>query len=137
MMTLQKPVGQTQVLRGQQVVEWVDTDASGRIHFTAVFRWVEAVEHHAYRQAGLGELVHSLPRINVGAEYKQPLTAGDQLDIDLRAHRIGNSSINYSWQIFCEGKLAVEGHHTVVHVGDEGQSASIPRPLRDLLTEPQ
>ena len=34
-------------------VAWVDTDAGGRIHFTAVFRWVEAAEVALMRRLGL------------------------------------------------------------------------------------
>jgi acyl-CoA thioester hydrolase len=30
-------------------VAWVDTDAGGRIHFTAAFRWAEAAETELMR----------------------------------------------------------------------------------------
>jgi acyl-CoA thioesterase FadM len=36
-------------------VAWVDTDAGGRIHFTAAFRWAEATETGLMRELGLLE----------------------------------------------------------------------------------
>ncbi|WP_411733430.1 acyl-CoA thioesterase [Paeniglutamicibacter sp.] len=122
-------------LRGDSTVAWVDTDASGRIHFTAAFRWVEAVEHNAYRTAGLGEHIQSLPRINVAASYKRPLTAGAQIGIELRPTRIGNTSIGYEWTIRHNGVPCIEGNYTVVHVGSEGTPEALPGQLRALLTE--
>jgi acyl-CoA thioester hydrolase len=34
-------------------VAWVDTDASGRIHFTAFFRWAELAETALRHELGL------------------------------------------------------------------------------------
>jgi len=34
-------------------VAWVDTDAGGRIHFTAAFRWAELAETALMRRLGL------------------------------------------------------------------------------------
>ena len=44
-------------------VAWVDTDAGGRIHFTAVFRWAELAETALRRELGLmqGERPEPLP----------------------------------------------------------------------------
>ena len=47
-----RPVMTTRRLR----VEWVDTDASGRIHHTAAFRFAEVVEHELMRELGVAEL---------------------------------------------------------------------------------
>jgi hypothetical protein len=37
----------------QSRVAWVDTDAAGRIHFTAAFRWAEMAETALLRSLGL------------------------------------------------------------------------------------
>lgn len=123
-------------MRSQGTVAWVDTDASGRIHFTAPFRWVEAVEHALYRETDPGIEVGSFPRLTVGSTYRRPLAAGDAFDVELTAERVGNSSISYAWTILHDGELAIEGHHTVVHVGPDGKPATVPVALRNRLTPP-
>jgi acyl-CoA thioester hydrolase len=51
----------------------------------------------------------------------------DELEVRLRAERVGRTSITWAWTISRDGQVCVEGRHTVVHVDDEGR----PTPLRD------
>ena len=54
----------------QDRVAWVDTDAGGRIHFTAVFRWAEQAETALIRRLGLLDATWGdYPRRKVEAEY--------------------------------------------------------------------
>ena len=54
-------------------VAWVDTDAGGRIHFTAVFRWAEEAETELVRRLGLPrERWGSFPRRKVEADPASP-----------------------------------------------------------------
>ena len=108
---------------------WVDTDAGGRIHFTAAFRWAEAAELALYRQLDLTDYVPRLPRRHVEAEFHRVLVFDDEIDVTLTVARVGTTSIAYEWQITRDGELAVDGRHTVVHVDEEGR----PQPLGDAL----
>jgi len=47
----------------------VDTDAGGRIHFTAVFRWVEAAETALMRRLDLLESWGNYPRRHVQGRH--------------------------------------------------------------------
>jgi acyl-CoA thioester hydrolase len=114
-------------------VLWIDTDAGGRIHFTAAFRWAEAAELALYRRLGLTELVPRLPRRHVEADYRRVLVFDDEIDVTLAVARIGNTSITYEWQIAHDGELAVEGSHTVVHVDDEGRAEPLADAVRAAL----
>jgi YbgC/YbaW family acyl-CoA thioester hydrolase len=109
-------------------VAWVDTDTGGRIHFTAAFRWAEATETSLYRRLGLlrGELA-DYPRRHVEAEFRRVLVFEDEVDVRLRVERLGTTSITFGWEIAKDGEVAIEGTHTVVHVGADG----LPAPLRD------
>lgn len=109
-------------------VAWVDTDTGGRIHFTAAFRWAEATETSLYRRLGLlrGELA-DYPRRHVEAEFRRVLRFEDEVEVRLRVERLGTTSIAFRWEISKDAELAVEGRHTVVHVGQDGR----PTPLRD------
>ncbi len=109
-------------------VAWVDTDAGGRIHFTAVFRWAEAAETALMRRLGFLEAAWGdYPRRKVEAEYLKVLRFEDEIEIRLRVDKVGRTSITYAWTILKAGEPYVTGRHTVVHVDADGQ----PSPLDD------
>jgi YbgC/YbaW family acyl-CoA thioester hydrolase len=116
-------------------VAWVDTDAGGRIHFTAAFRWAEAAEHTLLRGFALpGVEVADFPRRHVEAEYHNVLRFDDEFEVRLRAERVGRTSITYAWRILRDGELCIVGHHTVVHVDGAGRPSPVPDALRAALT---
>jgi acyl-CoA thioester hydrolase len=109
-------------------VAWVDTDAGGRIHFTAAFRWAEAAETALMRRLGfLGEEWGDYPRRKVEAEYLQVLRFEDEIEVRLRVEKVGRTSVAYAWTITKDGEPYVRGRHTVVHVDPDGR----PAPLAD------
>ena len=112
-------------------VAWVDTDAGGRIHFTAAFRWAEAAETALRRRLGLLEDWAYYPRRRVEAEYHAVLRFEDELTVRIRAERVGRTSITWAWEVLRGGETCVDGRHTVVHVDREGRAA----PLTDLVRE--
>jgi acyl-CoA thioester hydrolase len=114
----------------QTRVAWVDTDAGGRIHFTAVFRWAEAAETELMRRLGLPwDEWSGFPRRRVEAEYLKVLRFDDEVEVRLRVDNVGRTSITYAWTIAKGGDPYIKGRHTVVHVNAEGQ----PEPLDDTL----
>jgi YbgC/YbaW family acyl-CoA thioester hydrolase len=114
-------------------VLWVDTDAGGRIHFTAAFRWAEAAELALYRKLGLTDYVPRLPRRHVEAEFHRVLVFDDEIDVTLTVARVGRTSIGYEWQITRDGELAVDGRHTVVYVDEDGRAQPLADALRAAL----
>ena len=123
--------GPRQVYRTR--VAWVDTDAGGRIHFTAAFRWAEAAETALGRALGLLGEWPDLPRRAVEAEYLNVLRFEDEIEIELRPERVGRTSITYVWEIRRDGEVCVRGRHTAVHVGADGRPAPLPDALRRAL----
>ena len=111
-------------------VAWVDTDAGGRIHFTAAFRWAELAETALMRRLGfLTESWSDYPRKKVEAEYLNVLRFEDEIEIRLRVARVGRTSVTYDWTIAKDGEAYINGRHTVVHVDREGR----PEPLADAI----
>jgi YbgC/YbaW family acyl-CoA thioester hydrolase len=109
-------------------VAWADTDAGGRIHFTAVFRWAEAAETALMRRLDLiDDGWGDYPRRKVEAEYLKVLRFEDEIEIRLRVENVGRTSVTYAWTIVKDGEPHVKGRHTVVHVDAEGR----PQPLAD------
>jgi acyl-CoA thioester hydrolase len=115
-------------------VAWVDTDAGGRIHFTAVFRWAEAAEIALLRLLGLLDEWADFPRRAVEAEYLAVLRFEDEIEIELRPEHVGTTSISYGWDIRRHGELCIRGRHTVVHVDGDGRPAPLPEALRRALS---
>jgi YbgC/YbaW family acyl-CoA thioester hydrolase len=114
-------------------VAWVDTDAGGRIHFTAAFRWAEQAETSLMREAGMLGGWGDYPRRKVEAEYRRVLVFEDELETRIRVERLGTTSITYAWEVSRGGEVCVEGRHTVVHVDREGAPAPIPDAIRTAL----
>jgi YbgC/YbaW family acyl-CoA thioester hydrolase len=119
--------------REQIKVLWADTDASGRIHHTAAFRWAENAEHALLQGLGLTE-VRDLPRRQVTATYHRPLVFDDVCDLELEPTKVGRTSISYAWRIHRDGELCIEGTSVVVHVGPDGKPAPLPDAMRAGLT---
>jgi acyl-CoA thioester hydrolase len=112
----------------QSRVHWVDTDAGGRIHFTAAFRWAEQAETALMRRLGLLDSTwDDYPRRKVEAEYLKVLRFEDEIEIRLRVENVGRTSVTYAWAITKDGETHIKGRHTVVHVDGEGQ----PEPLAE------
>jgi acyl-CoA thioester hydrolase len=115
-------------------VAWVDTDAGGRIHFTAVFRWVEAAETALMGRLDLLKGWGNYPRRHVEADYLRVLVFQDEVEVRLRVERVGRTSIRYAWEIARADEVAVQGKHTVVHVDEEGRASELPDALRAALS---
>jgi acyl-CoA thioester hydrolase len=109
-------------------VAWFDTDAGGRIHFTAAFRWAEAAETELMRRLGLPNAEWGdFPRRKVEAEYLKVLRFDDEIEVRLRVEKVGRTSVTYAWTIDKDGEAHIKGRHTVVHVDAEDR----PEPLAD------
>ena len=80
----------------QSRVAWVDTDAGGRIHFTAAFRWAEAAETALLRSLGLLDDWADYPRRKVEAEYLAVLRFEDEFELELAPEHVGTTSVTYA-----------------------------------------
>ncbi|WP_149202443.1 acyl-CoA thioesterase [Actinotalea subterranea] len=110
-------------------VEFVDTDAGGRIHHTAALRWAERAEHQLLRAAGAVDLT-SYPRRHVVVDFLAPLRFGDEVQVEVRATNLGRTSITYGWRVVRDGAVCVQGSTTCVHVDAHDQPAELPPALR-------
>ncbi|MBU6529588.1 acyl-CoA thioesterase [Streptomyces mayonensis] len=115
------------------IVAWSDTDASGRYHYTAAYRWAENTEHALYREVIPDIDIGRFPRRATAASYHQPLMAGAEYTVSLEVEHVGNSSITYTWDVIGPNGVCVRGEHSVVHVGADGRPATVPQTLRERL----
>ena len=115
-------------------VQWVDTDAGGRIHFTAAFRWAEMAETGIRRKLGLIEEWGSYPRRRVEAEFLQVLVFEDEIEVRIRPERLGRTSITWAFEIMRDDEVCVQGVLVVVHVDADGRPAPLTENEREKLS---
>jgi acyl-CoA thioester hydrolase len=115
-------------------VRFVDTDASGRIHYTAMFRYFEAAEFELLRSLGISyqEFADcSFPRVHVDCDYKGPTKVDDLLTVAVTVAARGRSSFSYEFAASGEdGSEVARGKITVVCVSRETRkSHPLPQAL--------
>src|SRR5579885_3375628 len=118
-------------------VAFVDTDASGRIHFTAMFRYFEAAELEFLRSLGFNYKdapETGYPRVRVECEYRSAIVFDDELDIAVSVKHIGSSSYTLEFGALKNGVLAANGIIVAVCVSRQKQRAqAMPDVLREAL----
>ena len=116
-------------------VAFSETDASGRVHFTQILKWVEEAEHRALSEAGVPVFAPDTgwPRVNVECKYLLPLTFDEEVFVIVTLSKIGESSLVWDFEIQKSTKeMAAHGTFVTVYVKGEG-SAKIPAEIRSSL----
>lgn len=119
-------------------IRFVDTDASTRIHYSALFRHFETAETEFLRSLGVDyarwfENGFSLPRVHVEADYLAPLCFDDEIDVEVRVERIGESSLTLAFRAIKieSGEDAARGRIVGVCMDvRSGKSTPIPADIR-------
>jgi YbgC/YbaW family acyl-CoA thioester hydrolase len=120
-------------------IRYVDTDASGRIHFTAMLRYFETAEQEFLRARGVSyqELEAQqlgYPRVHVDCDYTSALAFDDLVSIAVEVARVGRSSFTLAFRASCEGREAAKGSITVVCMDRKTQkSHELPPALAKVL----
>jgi YbgC/YbaW family acyl-CoA thioester hydrolase len=122
-------------------IRFVDTDASGRIHYSALFRHLEIAEDEFLRSLGFpyfdqraGSL--AFPRVHVEAQFTAGLVYDDQIRIEVTVERVGDTSYTLYFMVYRQdGEAAVaRGRITAVCMDKRTQKASsLPEDLREAL----
>ena len=112
----------------ERTVEWVDTDASGHQHNSAILRWVEAAEAELFRSLELPDYFPSAPRVQQVINYKAKLWFGQRITATVRIHALGRTSLTMAFDVTSDaGDVAAYGTVTTVHVPN-GSTAAQPWP---------
>lgn len=108
----------------ERTVEWVDTDASGHQHNSAILRWVEAAEAELFRSLDLPDYFPSAPRVQQVINYKAKLWFGQRITATVRVSALGRTSLTMAFEVTSDGgDVAAFGTVTTVHVPSGATSA--------------
>ena len=111
------------------------------IHFTAMFGYMESVEHEFLRSLGMSVKMDdadgtvSWPRVAAQCDYQGPVGFEDLLDIELSIERLGAKSVTYQFNIQCQGKPTAQGKMTAVCCRIEHDVAPKSIPIPSWLVE--
>ncbi len=131
-------------------VPFHDVDSTGRIHFTAMFRYMEIAEHELRRSIGFPEATSfkdmAFPRVHVECDFRGAIRYDDELTVEARVDRVGHSS----WTVAFIARIArqqagkreqqevsppvAEGQMTMVAIDQTTEQAiPLPEALRSAL----
>ena len=98
-------------------IRFVDTDASGRIHYTAMFRFFEAAEFEFLRARGVlyeDFAECGFPRVHVACDYTGATRCDDLLTIGVTVSKVGNTSFTWAFEARHDELAVASGTITVV-----------------------
>lgn len=121
-------------------IRFSDTDASGRIHYSAMFRHMEAAEDEFLREIGFpyrelepAEAI-SFPRVHVEAQFVAPLRYDDEVETQVSVERVGESSFTLYFMSVANGVPVARGRITAVCMSTETQrSTPLPEAFAEAL----
>jgi acyl-CoA thioester hydrolase len=126
-------------------VPFHDVDSTGRIHFTAMLRYMEMAEHELRRSLGFPQATSftgiALPRVHVSCDYRGAIRYDDVLEIEARVERVGRSSWTVAFTArlvrdaqkgeLAEMPIVAEGTMTMVATDEKTEKAiHLPEELR-------
>lgn len=116
-------------------IEWVDTDASGHWHNTAVFRLVEAGETALLERLGILDAIYrgaKAPRVHIEADFARPCYPGDRVEVHTEVVGMGTTSLRYRSTISRGGEVCAIAAMVCVYQ-HAGTPAPWPAELRRVL----
>lgn len=126
-------VGGLASIRIRRKVEWVDTDASGHWHNTAVVKFAEMAESALWASLGLLDVAYEngTPRARMEAEFFKPAYFGEEIQIDCIIEHVGRSKVVFDSRIGRDGTDLARVKVTAVLVGEDGTPVAWPAHARD------
>ena len=99
-------------------VPFPETDASGIVHFTNFFKYVEEAEHAMWRAAGVSIAERSSglswPRVAASFDFKRPLRLEDEFDVHIKVAEKKSKTIRYSAELKKDGEVLAVGSLTII-----------------------
>jgi len=119
--------------RYESRIRFVDTDSSGRIHYTALFRFFEAAETELFRTFGISYTRGSFnfPRVHAECDIRLALLHDDLIEVEVCLTKLGTSSMRFEFRVLKDGAVAATGAVVMVCMDRQSQrSIPIPDELR-------
>lgn len=129
------PTGVGASVMVERRVEWMDTDAAGQHHNTAITRMVEAAEAVLHTRLGIaGETFGRTPRARSETNFRGRLRFNDVVRTDLWVAEMGRTSLRYEFTVHRSQELVADGALVIVSFDPERErTVEWPEHQRSLL----
>jgi len=116
-------------------VRFSETDASGRVHFTNILRYVEEAEHELLKEKGIEVLSENTgwPRVRVTCDYRQALTFDDEFVVVFQSIKASERSLVWSFELMKAEQLIASGEMITVRVDEKGKALVLEDSVRGLI----
>lgn len=136
-----RPQGDRHFDRGAGIIvdrriEWMDTDAAGQHHNTAIMRLVESAEAALHRQLGIvEETFGKTPRVRAETNFRGRLRFNDVVHVELWVDQVGRTSLRYAFTVRHGSELVADGSLVIVCLDPESETpCEWPAHQRELLS---
>jgi len=120
-------------------VRWRECDVQGIAYYGSYIDFIDVAQAEYFRNLGI--LTHNtesrklfdLAAVKVTLEYKNPAKIDDLIDVHIRVHKMGFTSIAKRWEIYRSGtnKLLATGETISVNYESvSGESRPLPDEIR-------
>lgn len=122
-------------------VRYEETDKMQVVYYAKIFVWMEVgrvnlmrdvgLPHRDWEAKGLG-----MPVVQASADYRAPARFDDEILVNTRVARIGNSSIRFENEIYRlpDMRLLCVGHTVHALSKKDGKTVPFPEEMRSRLT---
>lgn len=115
-------------------IEFGETDASGRYHFSTALKLFEAAECELLLRLGLIDTIYtSMPRAGLTVNYRAVLRFMDEVGVTCFVAGLGRTSVTFGFEVRRGDELCVDGTITAVYVDQDGRPQPWAEDHRQLL----
>lgn len=129
-------------------VPFPDVDSTGRIHFTAMLRYMELAEHELMRSIGFPYATAlsdtAFPRVHVECDFRGAIRYDDVLTVEARIAQVGRTSWTVAFTAYSASETTMEERQNTPTSGEivaKGRISIVamdpaterPRPIPDEL----
>ena len=107
-------------------MEWIDSDAAGIHHNTAIARYVESAEAALMRSRGMQKsYFQQCPRVRYEVDFEAPLHIGQELTAMVEVVQVGTASMTFAFEVWGEEfegrprRRAAAGRFVTVHISGD------------------
>lgn len=117
-------------------LDWMDTDAADRWHYSVVQRWAEQGEARLHRDLGIiDETFGFTPRVAFSADFFAAVTFDQEVEVTFAVTAVGRTSATYDFEVvLVDGPRAAGGQVVTVFMDHDGATAPWPDHVRAALS---
>ena len=106
-------------------IDWMDTDAAGIYHYSALLRLAEAAEAALHTDRGIAHITFgATPRVHIEFDYKRAVAFNDEVVTEILVAELGRTSVTYEFTFTHAGEVIATGKIVGVFIDRESRRAT-------------